>query len=137
MFLFLCFRPQGKRMASSGELYTYLYLLSLVLTNRMARTKVHEEQAAILMQGYSRDLQPRTYTAFSVYVLWGKRRRIGQVYFAVSVLHWLVSKIIWAQCFWIQEASADMVQPFPMSLLWGENPNCNVTSKDGVMQTLP
>lgn len=30
-------------MASSGELYTYLYLLSLVLTNRMARTKVHAE----------------------------------------------------------------------------------------------
>lgn len=56
-------------MASSGELYTYLYLLSLVLTNRMAGTKVHAEQAALLMQGYSSDLQPWTYTAFFVYVL--------------------------------------------------------------------
>ena len=43
VFVFVCFRPQSKRMASSGELYTYLYLLSLVLTNRMARTKVHAE----------------------------------------------------------------------------------------------
>lgn len=43
LYVFVCFRPQSKRMASSGELYTYLYLLSLVLTNRMARTKVHAE----------------------------------------------------------------------------------------------
>lgn len=56
-------------MASSGELYTYLYLLSLVLTNRMARTKVHAEQATVLVQGYSSGLQPWTYTAFPVYVL--------------------------------------------------------------------
>lgn len=56
-------------MASSGELYTYLYLLSLVLTNRMARTKVHAEQTTIFMQGYSSGLQPRTHAAFPVYVL--------------------------------------------------------------------
>lgn len=56
-------------MASSGKLHTYLYFLSLVLTNHMARTKVHAEQTTILMQGHSSGLQPWTHTAFSVYVL--------------------------------------------------------------------
>lgn len=43
-------------MVSSTELHTYLYLLCLILINRMVRTKVHEEQTAILMQGYTSDL---------------------------------------------------------------------------------
>lgn len=36
-------------MVSSGQLYTYFYLLCHILTNRMAGTKIHEEQAAVLL----------------------------------------------------------------------------------------
>ena len=43
VFLLLFSRYQSKRMVSSGQLYTYFYLLFYILTNCVAGTEIHEE----------------------------------------------------------------------------------------------
>lgn len=65
----MLFRYKSQRLVSPGQLHPYIGLLCHLLTHCMAGTKVHEEQAAILLPGHPGGVQPWTHPAVSLHVL--------------------------------------------------------------------